>query len=854
MHSELIEATREEVLRLLGEQDDLFLNLLEIPDLLTAKTEENEKKTDKGTVKNWQSILGNEAKKVDQLEIVLTVLGTMKAGKSTTINAIVGHEVLPNRNYPMTTLPTLIRHRRGQLQPILRFSKRIPIEEMIDKVRKSLVRLNQENSLDSIDLIKQDDGQEIVRDIITGRFSNLEEIYEGQESIFDFLKFINDLMRLSRNLDNLGIQIDLPFEEYKSIDDFPVIEVEFFHLSQLNHLTKGSIALLDTPGPNDEVLGHELRQIFNAQIERSSALLVVLDYTQLGGEAGAEIRNQLTRKAFNAIEERSFFLVNKFDQKQKRGMKSQEVKRHVSEVEMNGKISQDKVYPVSALSGYLANRALYEINIHGNLPEDEMDGWVADFGKLAMGETWDPEELEIDEIKVAAERVWKSSRFDSPLQEVVFKAANTAALVSMQSAVDKMIEFGSNLENFLEIQNGSLTKNVEEIRLLIDRLAMDIENVQEAENRVESELNTLVSKSLDVIQLQYEKAKEKLRLTLEEYFREGKKIEGDQLLEKIEKLDQEFWNRFSAKYQDMNDDLYSDYYDPISSFMARREREKEFQKIRKKEQIHKRERKIFLARGSADFDPDNPKVKFESEQVAKFFLSQINQRIDSLINESSQEFELLLKDLSEDLEEGIPKILSERVGDILDEAKNRLRDHGFSLIFNVPEPNLGLDQMDIANMLLVTDIEASTRITTTTRWGKKKGWFNDAKRWVSDKINRGYLEWGYGDIVEKEEEKVYIVDMEKIKKKVLSGLDENMDSLRTNSQDFWDLTLRPLVKSYFDSLKDYLEIFRGDLREGIDKHKLDEDKKQKLMEKIFDFKNKLELHSQDILVIKENLK
>lgn len=46
---------------------------------------------------------------------MLAVVGTMKAGKSTTINAIVGQEILPNRNRPMTSVPTLIRHVPGKL-------------------------------------------------------------------------------------------------------------------------------------------------------------------------------------------------------------------------------------------------------------------------------------------------------------------------------------------------------------------------------------------------------------------------------------------------------------------------------------------------------------------------------------------------------------------------------------------------------------------------------------------------------------------------------------------------------------------------------------------------------------------
>lgn len=66
-----------------------------------------------------QATLNNELRKITRLEMVLAIVGTMKAGKSTTINAIVGTEVLPNRNRPMTALPTLIRHTPGQKEPVL---------------------------------------------------------------------------------------------------------------------------------------------------------------------------------------------------------------------------------------------------------------------------------------------------------------------------------------------------------------------------------------------------------------------------------------------------------------------------------------------------------------------------------------------------------------------------------------------------------------------------------------------------------------------------------------------------------------------------------------------------------------
>ncbi len=84
------------------------------------------------------AMLNNELRKISRLEMVLAIVGTMKAGKSTTINAIVGTEVLPNRNRPMTALPTLIRHTPGQKEPVLHFSHVAPIDCLIQKLQQRL--------------------------------------------------------------------------------------------------------------------------------------------------------------------------------------------------------------------------------------------------------------------------------------------------------------------------------------------------------------------------------------------------------------------------------------------------------------------------------------------------------------------------------------------------------------------------------------------------------------------------------------------------------------------------------------------------------------------------------------------
>ena len=70
--------------------------------------------------------------------MVLAVVGTMKAGKSTTINAIVGKEILPNRNRPMTSIPTLIRHVPGKHTPDLQLNNIDPIHQLLSALKKKI--------------------------------------------------------------------------------------------------------------------------------------------------------------------------------------------------------------------------------------------------------------------------------------------------------------------------------------------------------------------------------------------------------------------------------------------------------------------------------------------------------------------------------------------------------------------------------------------------------------------------------------------------------------------------------------------------------------------------------------------
>lgn len=114
MHEKNIALLCDEADRLLQLNINLLRQMVDEPDVLLDGKNENGLLFDKRKALKRIEELEGEQIKTARREMVLAVVGTMKAGKSTTINAIVGKEILPNRNRPMTSVPTLIRHVPGK--------------------------------------------------------------------------------------------------------------------------------------------------------------------------------------------------------------------------------------------------------------------------------------------------------------------------------------------------------------------------------------------------------------------------------------------------------------------------------------------------------------------------------------------------------------------------------------------------------------------------------------------------------------------------------------------------------------------------------------------------------------------
>ena len=351
-------------------------------------------------------VLRGEHIKLEELEMVLAVVGTMKAGKSTTINAIVGTEILPNRNAPMTAIPTLIKHTQGQKRPRFIFSEKAsqPINQLVQDLKKAFKDKNYQQELERL---KSDyDLYELVEKIQKGIKVVNQALDEHR--VIKALQAINDLVRIAPKFG-----LVFPFDQYQDIDKLPVIEVEFAHLKEAEE-NVGKLILLDTPGPNEAGQAH-LRPMLQDQLKKASAVLAVMDYTQLKSEADAQVRDDL-KAIGNTVKNRIYALVNKFDNKDRNAMKEDEVKEFITGL-TDGLIKKEKVYPVSAKRGYLANQAKNELKDDGWLPDIKDAAWVEDFYKevgLLRESRRTPER-----IAEGIEDLWEDSKFSQPLNEVI---------------------------------------------------------------------------------------------------------------------------------------------------------------------------------------------------------------------------------------------------------------------------------------------------------------------------------------------------------------------------------------------------------------------------------------------------
>lgn len=769
MHEKNIALLCDEADRLLQLNINLLRQMVEEPDVLSDSKNENRLLFDKQKALKRIEELEGEQIKTARREMVLAVVGTMKAGKSTTINAIVGQEILPNRNRPMTSVPTLIRHVPGKTEPVLHLGHIQPVRNLLITLQEKLATPAGQQVAQTLQ--QTGDTRELL-DILTDD-GWLKNEYHGEEEIFTGLASLNDLVRLAA-----AMGTEFPFDEYAEVQKLPVIDVEFSHLVGMD-ACQGTLTLLDTPGPN-EAGQPQMEVMMRDQLQKASAVLAVMDYTQMNSKADEDVRKEL-----NAIADvsagRLFVLVNKFDEKDRNGDGADAVRQKVPAMLNSDVLPASRVYPGSSRQAYLANRALHELRKNGTLPVDE--AWVDDFVREAFGRMKKDYVCKDSELATeGATDLWECSLIDQLITEVILSSHSRAAALAVDSAAAKLMQNAENISEYLSLRHQGLMQSIQSLQAHITSLLEDIREIAGCQEQVTAD----VRMAMEEIDARTRELLTGVCTSLEEelndYFRSGKRKEQQMLEEEN-----------SAQPRERN--AFAFFHDIFGTGNQ-----------------HDRMR---------DFDPDSPEIKFSDRREALELMTQIESTVTSLHREAEAQFRPELEKIVSGIETGFRGTALYATENIAGRINTRLEDEGFTVKISFPAVSQLQTRLAVKTNLSALMEERTETVTRRRRqsglWGKICGAF-------------GTSDWGWETY--KEDVSRSVININTVRKEVMSLTRAYFGELQASIEQDINQPVRQEIDAFFCAFREKVEQLRNTLIQSAEDHKRDQQAQERLTRRL----------------------
>ena len=434
----------------------------------------------------------NEITKVKNLELRMAIAAPMKAGKSTIINAIVGQDILPSRNAAMTTLPTEIVFSKEVTEPKLML--RYQDADTYDVLKRSWGSLKRKIQQIGLPQAKQDifaypHLQDLLEEIAGNpEISFIPEVL-GTEAIQDALTKINDLVRLCSVL----VPSENPLTSLMSV---PRIEVPFLQTqSSLKLDGIGKLVFVDTPGPN-EAGDLKLEDVVKRQLQFSSIILLVLDYTQLNAEAAEKVKRDVDEVTLIKGRESIYILVNKIDlRKKKEDMTKEQVLEFVSN-KFGIEASTDRVFEISASRAAYASNFRSELNLKPNVRDPQLMETAELLARQAFGDMWEDEfpEATIERMIKASDRIWSKSGFADFLEKAIGALMSQAAPLTLFNALNDVRSRLTALQNSINLQKNAFGQDIQKLQGQIAELERDLTILIDCQNKLKIQVSKLGKK------------------------------------------------------------------------------------------------------------------------------------------------------------------------------------------------------------------------------------------------------------------------------------------------------------------------------------------------------------------------
>ena len=803
-------AMRDEVLRLLALCRELFGNLAKTPNLIRAHDEETERLLDKDELDRQDKILINEVVKVSELEAVVAAIGTMSAGKSTCINAIVGADILPHRATPMTTYPTKVCHDPARVEPILEFPLVEEFEAFVSAVKEKISEQLSQNDDNWDKVVKNNDDRKTAKELMQGEFDIIPSHSEGVESIRRLMMAINDLSRLG-GLKNVDIATPLPLRNDEPA--LPTLRVRFHHIG--DDKFEGRLAILDTPGPNEAGQEGRLWNVLDTEVKQASAIIVVADCTQLRTEASDQVE-RLVNRLDNSLRDRIFVFANKFDQLIMDNWDEEDVRSDFAQRLESAGLAPERIFPTKGRNAFLSNWADRKVEV-GRLPKQGEPEWTLStgFGEFALGATWKTDIEDARRVQACARQAWEDSLFDEPLEKVVRMAAKNAAQIALQSGIYQARGSASLIDQFLKTRHNAARLDADRLVSEIEVLNNNIDQAKRARSEVKQSVKAPIDEFMKGIENAATGAGDAVEAMISTYFTTGEPPSR----EKIRTTVGTQTRKKIGKILNLTKSIGFGSLLSADSTVGGRAGGKPSEGSLKNH---------FVPRCNPSFE--GPGRKKEAQNL----VNKIQKSLSSIFEEADASTDSVFQAAITEVGRKVDDIVDLHLGPILKDARERL-DDVFDVQVKLPAPNIAAAATvsgtgAMGNAIKSGERKYKERIVKRSFLGSIKRFFGDAFE----------TDWGY----EWKDRTAPRVDvrLDHLKKLAFQKIKKFNEYYREEAMKYRENELPSSLDSYFNEIESILQRFSGSLSDALEDRKLIDEELRSLIDA-------LNLHLKEVEVI-----
>ena len=762
-------------------QADVIKLLEEVSSLMGRASKALEtSRSDKQYAQFQQEIVG-EIQKVKHLELRMAIVAPMKAGKSTIVNAIIGQDLLPSRNSAMTTLPTEIAFKANALEPVLVLSSEILL--IFEEAYRELKSTVENRGLEAV----QGELSEYPHlDQLIQRSQEMSEFpvqikTHGHKEIIETLTMLNDLIRLSSLLNSRDL--------LNQLIEVPRIETPFWQSKSANQAeVLGNLVIVDTPGPNEAISNAKradgsfrLATVVKEQLQKSSVVLIILDFTQLKTEAAEKIRKDVQQVISLRGKENLYVLVNKVDQRMDNDMTLEQVRRFVAaEFGIGSEDSTNRVFEVSARFAFSAANFIQEL---GNSPELTVSTMktAEALAQQVYGRKWERElqraiaRNDIEDLRDEADFLWKDSGFDTFVKEAVNALVERAAPKCIKSALNLSQSRLLQLQEDVQLRSKGMAKEADVLQRQVNELEVDLERLNICHtqvkdvNRIKINLHRTLRRTLTKLQ-------EEARVSLATYWDEKEYERADFLGKRgIEARNFANWVQKNL---------------------------------------------------GAEVERGKSVIEFKDESKANEFAHQsINfakQRIHGLLEEARYKVQSQVESARRELIDQ----LEVETRPIIEKARQRLNE-AFDVILSLPDFSFSSDDPEISRPCVKEEYRYMGQGYETVKVKKRDAW-----HWlwiVPYEVNENRKR-------PDKREDYYTVSLEELIKETNGSIEVRIDALKTGINKYIDEDFQDRIERFFEDLDSYLRRYKENLQQSQNVKKLSQNAQEQLSEELVSFK------------------